>query len=129
MFNIRLGKIQNEPNLNLTGFRPENIDLSSIKLYLTKNEPSSLKLGLGQKCLILTNVKNNRERPICILQYPNSNEPNLKIESDRKALYKKKKEKEKNKFSIKICKITSSMFKIKFTFLYKRNKNHRNNKN
>ena len=72
---------------------------------------------------------NNRERPICILQDPNSHEPNLKIESDRKALYKKKKEKEKNKFSIKICKITSSMFKIKFTFLYKRNKNHRNNKN
>ena len=79
-----------------------------------------MKLGLGQKCLILTNVKNNGERPIGILQDPNSHEPNLKIESDRKALYKKKKEKEKNKFSIKICKITSSMFKIKFTFLYKK---------
>ena len=31
---------------------------------------------------------------------------------------KKKKEKEKNKFSIKIYKITSSMYKIKFTLLY-----------
>ena len=77
---------------------------------------------MGQKCLILTNVKNNRKRPICILQDPNSHEPNLKIESDRKSLYKKKKEKEKNKFSIKICKIKSSIFKIKFTFLYNKKK-------